>query len=400
MKNFIKKCLSFAVLSMVVFPVHVAYAAHPLSANRVFTDFGDSTSFGDSTGALLQNVANAESVEFSVDIDVETMNDQLEKPVTAHIDVDGASNAQGDLSLAAALVSTDSDGVARNAGGSVIKIGNMLYLSETGGEWYFIEGESITLTEGDVDTGVAEMEALMSDLLDRGVITYDIRGPAYVHDTWTLRYAYDVDIERFIDYLVDVGRLSEVQADKLRETGFDGVDIGGNLWIDPSEMLPVKFTVHIAAFEDASSYTTFDASVLFRSFNEPVNIHAPAHAVSFADADFSDTEEVVASSFDLTIANMDTDGDGLTNVEEETVWYSNPLSNDTDGDGYLDYTEVVNGYNPNGVGKLDSDGDGLTDYAETTLHWTDRFDSDSDNDGYADGVEIANGYNPNGTGRW
>lgn len=43
----------------------------------------------------------------------------------------------------------------------------------------------------------------------------------------------------------------------------------------------------------------------------------------------------------------DTDGDGLSDLEEET--YSTDLANpDTDGDGYSDYTEIVNDYNPTG----------------------------------------------------
>jgi Bacterial TSP3 repeat len=90
----------------------------------------------------------------------------------------------------------------------------------------------------------------------------------------------------------------------------------------------------------------------------------------------------------------------LSDIEEKKLWHTSTHNTDTDGDGYSDYTEVINGYNPKGFGKLDSDGDSLTDYAELTIHWTNRHDTDSDNDGYDDGTEIANGYNPNGTGKW
>jgi hypothetical protein len=50
----------------------------------------------------------------------------------------------------------------------------------------------------------------------------------------------------------------------------------------------------------------------------------------------------------------DTDGDGLTDGDEVNVWHTNPLIADTDGDGYSDGSEVQNGYNPNGPGKLPS----------------------------------------------
>lgn len=51
------------------------------------------------------------------------------------------------------------------------------------------------------------------------------------------------------------------------------------------------------------------------------------------------------------VAALDTDGDGLSDAEEET--YGTSLTNpDTDGDGYADGAEVQNGYNPAGSGKL------------------------------------------------
>ncbi|PJA93948.1 MAG: hypothetical protein CO132_00695 [Candidatus Kerfeldbacteria bacterium CG_4_9_14_3_um_filter_45_8] len=47
----------------------------------------------------------------------------------------------------------------------------------------------------------------------------------------------------------------------------------------------------------------------------------------------------------------DTDGDGLTDVEEVT-YGTDPALEDTDGDTFLDGAEVENGYNPAGPGKL------------------------------------------------
>ncbi|MEL6805129.1 MAG: Ig-like domain-containing protein, partial [Bacteroidota bacterium] len=43
----------------------------------------------------------------------------------------------------------------------------------------------------------------------------------------------------------------------------------------------------------------------------------------------------------------------------------------------------------------DSDGDGIGDFDEETIYGTDPLVADSDNDGFIDGVEILNGYNPN-----
>jgi hypothetical protein len=49
---------------------------------------------------------------------------------------------------------------------------------------------------------------------------------------------------------------------------------------------------------------------------------------------------------------QDTDGDGLTDLEEINIYKSHYLFSDTDGDGYSDGEEVKNGFNPNGEGNL------------------------------------------------
>lgn len=69
---------------------------------------------------------------------------------------------------------------------------------------------------------------------------------------------------------------------------------------------------------------------------------------------------------------------------------------DSDGDGYDDVTELLNGYDPFGLGRpsgQDADGDGLTD-VEERLFGSDPTAADSDGDSYADGEEVRNGYDP------
>lgn len=51
-------------------------------------------------------------------------------------------------------------------------------------------------------------------------------------------------------------------------------------------------------------------------------------------------------------AEVDTDGDGLSDRDEVELYESNPLLKDTDRDGNPDGDEVKNGYSPNGPGKL------------------------------------------------
>lgn len=69
---------------------------------------------------------------------------------------------------------------------------------------------------------------------------------------------------------------------------------------------------------------------------------------------------------------------------------------DTDGDGLTDAEENTLGTDPS---LTDTDADGLTDYQEVRVYSTDPLNQDTDGDTYTDGQEVANGYNPAGTGR-
>jgi N-acetylmuramoyl-L-alanine amidase len=98
----------------------------------------------------------------------------------------------------------------------------------------------------------------------------------------------------------------------------------------------------------------------------------------------------------------DFDGDGLSNLAEVTTHQTNPLKNDTDGDGLLDGWEVANSLDPNDDGSTnvnngasgDPDHDGLTNSEEQDLG-TDPNDADSDDDGVTDGGENDQGTDPN-----
>lgn len=97
-----------------------------------------------------------------------------------------------------------------------------------------------------------------------------------------------------------------------------------------------------------------------------------------------------------TNALIDTDGDGLTDFEEESFGTDVNLV-DTDADGLNDRDEL-RVYKTNPL-LSDSDNDGLTDRDEVFTWKTDPNNQDTDGDTYLDGVEVQNGYNPNGSGK-
>ncbi len=388
MKNLIKKCVSILVLSVVLLPAQFASAATVLSS--------------DSTSTLLKNVATAKSVDFSVDVDVETYTSSMNQPVKVHVDLDGVSSTtqNGRLNFAGSV--TDQNGASNASNGSVILTQDTAYFSQDENIWYFTKFASSSNypTAGETEEAVAQMQSYLQDMFNRGVVSYRLETVGFINSKPTVRYAYTVNTDRLVEYLVEKKLIPASEEDAARTYLAEHVTIGGSFWVDTVSMLPAMFTLNVNVQQSATSYTTVGVSVLFNSFNAPVNIAVPANAIDIKNYHMSNADEATVERLGDAMLAMDNDGDGLTNTDEESVWHSNPFSSDTDGDGYPDYTEVINGYNPNGVGKLDSDHDGLTDYAEMTIHWTNRFDSDSDNDSYPDGLEIANGYNPNGPGRW
>ena len=64
----------------------------------------------------------------------------------------------------------------------------------------------------------------------------------------------------------------------------------------------------------------------------------------------------------------DSDGDGLSDLAEVTVYHTSPTAKDSDGDGLSDGTEVQYGSNPN---VADTDGDGMSDGEEVNVLGTD-----------------------------
>lgn len=80
-------------------------------------------------------------------------------------------------------------------------------------------------------------------------------------------------------------------------------------------------------------------------------------------------------------ADLDSDNDGLTDLEEINIYGTLPYNADSDNDGIMDMEEIVYW---NSSWNTDPDEDGLINI----------LDPDSDNDGFSDGVEIEQGSDP------
>jgi len=137
----------------------------------------------------------------------------------------------------------------------------------------------------------------------------------------------------------------------------------------------------------------------------------------------TDLEEAREYKTDSQLA--DTDTDGLADGLEVNQYWTLPLVADTDGDGFIDGIEVRLGTDPTGADsypapdmpgfadldgdgipnaeereqgtdpqRVDSDFDGLGDFSEIRLYLTSPVLVDSDGDGAWDGEEVAAGTDP------
>ena len=84
--------------------------------------------------------------------------------------------------------------------------------------------------------------------------------------------------------------------------------------------------------------------------------------------------------------NPDTDGDGLSDGDEVNIYHTSPVLVDTDGDGLTDYQEIFT-YHTDPL-KADTDGDGLTDGEEVNIYHTNPLLADTDGDGAGDWYEV------------
>jgi hypothetical protein len=95
-------------------------------------------------------------------------------------------------------------------------------------------------------------------------------------------------------------------------------------------------------------------------------------------------------------AQIDSDTDGIPDVDETATYGTDPRNADSDLDGVTDGAELAAGTNPlvaDSGAAVDSDSDGLLDTDEAAFG-TDPGIADSDGDGWFDGDEVSIGTDP------
>lgn len=137
----------------------------------------------------------------------------------------------------------------------------------------------------------------------------------------------------------------------------------------------------------------------------------PGRSLAQQDTDADGLTDAFEELAGTKVDRADSDKDGLSDAYEATVSHTDPLLLDTDRDGLADAAELAQGTDPGrlpgtagvvgsgvfaekvGLGTKDSDSDGLSDHWEE-LAGTDAHQVDSDADGMSDAQEAAIGTDP------
>ncbi len=143
-------------------------------------------------------------------------------------------------------------------------------------------------------------------------------------------------------------------------------------------------------------------------FDQEITGDVTVYAKWYDENDMTDTDgdgltDSLEEAFETDPNKKDTDNDGLSDYYELNWINTNPLVEDTDGNGVLDSDEDADGdgltnaeeesLDLNPIYK-DSDYDSITDYDEINIYGTDPNNDDSDGDGVIDGIEVMIGSDP------
>lgn len=218
------------------------------------------------------------------------------------------------------------------------------------------------------------------------------KGTQYFDSTWMSQLYYDglfhfSRFDRFDPYLTIGAGLTmwgeDVTGDGQVSFAFRAG--GGFMYhLSDSWSLRADTRVNLAGYNTEFNHT-MDVGFVYRFTANQIADDTLVDVPLDSDGDgLTDEEELTVYKTDPN--NPDTDGDGLKDGEEVHRYQTNPLNPDTDGDGLKDGDEVLkhktNPLNP------DTDGDGLKDGEEVMKYLTDPLNPDTDGDGLKDGEEV------------
>ncbi len=240
----------------------------------------------------------------------------------------------------------------------------------------------------------ADQETIRTALTTSGIVTFGEEGTAgTVNAVETNQYAFTVSESGLTTFLQAIRPvlIASGQAAADVDKMISGVQkalagTAGQAWIgkDDAQLYQVEVTPMGAA----------KITLTFSDHNKALTIAAPEEVVTQDELPGLLTGGMVDDTEVVDGGTTDEDPIVVPDKDAAVVVDAEDLALDTDGDGLTDVQEKALGTKPKNA---DTDGDGLDD-GEEASYGTDPLDEDTDGDTYLDGDEVESGYSPTGPG--
>jgi len=270
---------------------------------------------------------------------------------------------------------------------------------EIDGELYFMPDQYITRAEfTKILLGVLciiprdeayELPNVFYDILDTEEWYYPITKESFFQE-FIYGYLGELNEEGMAPFKPDI-TISRAEGSKIILEALNTLGV-----IDISEVTVGEpwYLPYLEVAQDVGPYLVNDTTLGEGEIYVITEDEARYHSEALTRYDFV----VIASrvlDFYNCYADIDTDGDGLSDYDEVNVYYTDPYDPDTDDGGVSDGDEIAAGTEPISTpSDDDTDGDGLTDADEENIYGTDPYDPDTDDGGVYDGAEVAAGTEP------
>jgi len=213
---------------------------------------------------------------------------------------------------------------------------------------YFITKKVIVQEDKQVENAVVAKQATTSEVVSESVIVdTDKDGLSDTEEAQFGTNSNSVDTDN--DGLFDREEVKIYKTDpKNFDTDGDGISDGDEVKAkrNPNGSGDLFGSSSDSASTSTTTTTSTPPNVVSGSItSSPVETQTKQPESSVTDVKSVPVQEIVDPA-------LDSDKDGLTDVDELNKYKTNPKNPDTDGDGYSDGAEVKGGYNPNGAGKL------------------------------------------------
>lgn len=259
-------------------------------------------------------------------------------------------------------------------------------------EWWTIEGSVIFAPSLDENIGGNVGKDENGNWIDMPQGNSYSKGDKYFDSTYMAQFYVDAlfhftRLERLDPYLT-FGAGVTLYGEDITGDGATSMTVrgGGGVMYHLSDTwsLRADARINLAGYNTEFNMTA-DVGVVWRWGADKIAQDPTFSLLTDSDGDgLSDIDEMDIYKTDPN--DPDSDNDGLTDGEEVLKYKTNPLVADTDGDGLIDGDEVKK-YKTNPLNK-DTDGDGLTDGEEVIKTETDPNNPDTDGDGLKDGEEV------------